>query len=412
MSLPWIPVAPLEPRSFAALRRRAIFDCNKWDPQMEDESAIAAYPLVLHDSAWRELSAAAERLAAEALAAEAELVERPELHALLGFPRAVRRALSDAHRRQSAGMARLIRFDFHFTIDGWRISEANSDVPGGLNEASGFARLFEPHYSGTRSVGDPVADYADALLARVGTGATVALAHATAYTDDRQVMTYLARALESRGARAVLVSPAHLSWNGGRASFDGTWGAGNVDAIVRFCPGEWLPQLPRRTGWHCFFAGARTPLSNPAVALLTQSKRFPLVWDALRAPLSTWRALLPETRDPRDCPWRSSEEWVLKPALGRVGEDIGMRDIVPPKEWRSITRSVRWRPHHWVAQRRFEAVPLEHEGTKTYPCVGVYTIDGRAAGAYGRLARRPLIDWRAQDIAVMRVMTSEARAIA
>ena len=35
-----------------------------------------------------------------------------------------------------------MRFDFHFTRDGWRISEVNSDVPGGLNESSGFERLM------------------------------------------------------------------------------------------------------------------------------------------------------------------------------------------------------------------------------------------------------------------------------
>ena len=413
MSLPWISVAPLGASDFATLRRRAIFDCNKWDPQMEDESAIAPHPLILHERAWRELSSASERLAAETLAAEQELAERPELHAALGFPRAVRRALGEAQRHgPSRGIARLIRFDFHFTTDGWRISEANTDVPGGLNEASGFAGLFAPWYRSAVAVGDPVADYADALLGRVEGGACIALVHATAYTDDRQVMTYLARTLASRGARAVLVSPAQLSWSEGRASLACEWAAGTVDAIVRFFPGEWLPNLAGRSGWQSFFAGARTPLSNPAVALLTQSKRFPLVWDALRTPLPTWRALLPETRDPRDCAWRESEGWVLKPALGRVGEDVGIREVIPPKEWRLLARSARWRPRQWVAQRRFVAVPLERDGTTAYPCVGVYTIDGRVAGAYGRLARRPLIDWRAQDMAVMRTVTTEARAIA
>jgi hypothetical protein len=33
--------------------------------------------------------------------------------------------------------------------------------------------------------------------------------------------------------------------------------------------------------------------------------------------------------------------------------------------------------------------------------VGVYTVNDRAVGAYGRLATRPLIDWRAQDAAVL-----------
>ena len=41
----------------------------------------------------------AEALAAEALAAEAELVHRPDLHGRLGLPRPVRRALLQAYRQ-------------------------------------------------------------------------------------------------------------------------------------------------------------------------------------------------------------------------------------------------------------------------------------------------------------------------
>ena len=58
-------------------------------------------------------------------------------------------------------------------------------------------------------------------------------------------------------------------------------------------------------------------------------------------------------------------------------------------------------PGQWVAQRKFDAVPMECDAGEMFPCVGVYTVDGRAAGAYGRVAPRPLIDWRAQDTAVM-----------
>jgi hypothetical protein len=36
-----------------------------------------------------------------------------------------------------------------------------------------------------------------------------------------------------------------------------------------------------------------------------------------------------------------------------------------------------------------------------YPCLGVYTIDGRAAGIYGRLSARPLVDYAAVDVAVL-----------
>jgi hypothetical protein len=40
-----------------------------------------------------------------------------------------------------------------------------------------------------------------------------------------------------------------------------------------------------------------------------------------------------------------------------------------------------------------------------FPCIGVYTLDGAVIGAYGRLARRPLVDHLAQDAAVLIAQT-------
>jgi hypothetical protein len=39
--------------------------------------------------------------------------------------------------------------------------------------------------------------------------------------------------------------------------------------------------------------------------------------------------------------------------------------------------------------------------SERYPSIGVYTVNGRVAGAYGRIAERPLIDARARDAAVL-----------
>jgi glutathionylspermidine synthase len=420
VSPPWYPVSRVPAQEFATIRRRAIFECCKWDPQVEDECTVADFALLLSTSAWSGLTQLAERLAAETLAAEDELSRRPELHGRLGLPRLVRRAMTDRRARGTANgersgarsrfFARLIRFDFHLTPLGWRISEANTDVPGGLNEASGYASLLAPHYPGAGGVGDPASVYAAAIAESLGIGAMVVLAHATAYTDDRQVMSYLARELERLGLRAQLASPAHLRWHRGRARIATAWAHGQVDGIVRFFPAEWLPNLPRRCGWRHFFRRSATPLSNPATALLTQSKRFPLVWDELATPVPTWRALLPETRDPRACDWRADDEWVIKPALGRVGEDVGMQGVTPPKEWKKLARQVRWHPAQWVAQRRFEAIPLVVDGDTLYPCVGVYTVDGRVAGAYGRLAHQPLINWKARDVAVLQLNGVESQS--
>lgn len=403
LALPWKPAEPVRPDVFAQVRRRAIFECCKWDPQVEDVATLAPFPLLLRREAWNEIAALAERLAAEAAAAEEELLRRPELHRALGLPWTVRRALRGARRRgASPGIARVLRFDFHWTREGWRISEANTDVPGGFNEGSGFTRLMSAHYPGSEPPGDPAGHLAEAVATSIPPGGAVALVHATAYSDDRQVMVFLAREIEARGRRAVLAAPDHLRWRDGRATVAAGWFQGEPGAVVRFFPAEWLPNLPRSCGWKHFFRGARTPVSNPASALLTQSKRFPLVWDRLETLLPTWRRLLPETCDPREVAWQKDEGWVLKPSLGRVGDGIGLAGATPEAEWKPIRKGVRRSPGWWAAQRRFEAVPFQAAGEEPcFPCVGVYTVDGRAAGAYGRAARRPLINHLAQDIAVL-----------
>jgi glutathionylspermidine synthase len=400
---PWVTVPPLSDADFVGIRRRAIFDCNKWDPQVGDVGVVARAPLVMRAAAWTEVSRLAEALAGETLSAEAELANRPDLHRRLGLPRAVRRALAGSRaRRPSVGAARLIRFDFHHTDDGWRISEANSDVPGGLNEASGFAALMAPHYPALTPTGDPAGAYAAAIVAATtATSPVIALIHATAYSDDQQMMVYLARGLASLGVRTHLASPAHVRWRRGRAYLDSAWWCGPLDAVVRFFPSDWLTILPAATGWPHFFTGGLTPVSNPATAILTQTKRFPLVWGEIDTPLPTWRRLLPETRDPRDVAWRNGEEWIVKPALGRVGEGVGVMDALETREQRAIRRSAWLWPRHWIAQRRFRTLPVDSAVGPSFPCLGVYVVNTRAVGAYGRLAPRPLIDSRASDAAVL-----------
>ena len=78
-----------------------------------------------------------------------------------------------------------------------------------------------------------------------------------------------------------------------------------------------------------------------------------------------------------------------------------MKGVVDSKELRRIGQAARWWPGAWVAQRRFDTLPVEVGGTPVFPCLGVYTLDGRVIGAYGRVASRPLIDSRAVDAAVL-----------
>lgn len=70
----------LPPEDFAEVRREMVLGGFKWDPQVGDVSTLAPFPLLLARSTWRQLCAWTEELARELIAAEAELLGRPELH--------------------------------------------------------------------------------------------------------------------------------------------------------------------------------------------------------------------------------------------------------------------------------------------------------------------------------------------
>jgi hypothetical protein len=390
----------LDPAAFAALRRRAVLEGCKWDPQVGDVDVLTPFPLVMRRSAWEKLAAQAERLAAEVLAAEAEVSRRPELLRQLGLPRALRIVLGDkTPPTPSAG--RVFRFDFHFTTEGWRISEANSDVPGGYSEASHFTALMAEHFLRLRPAGDPGGAWAGALADTAGPSGVVALLSAPGLVEDHQVIAYLAARLRERGCRAYLAKPEQIVWRNGLAQLEGSGYSGPVAVLVRFYQAEWLVRLKGSCDWRRFIRGGQTPVANPGLAAISESKRFPLLWEQLSTPLPTWRALLPETRDPRHAPWEHDDGWLLKTAMCNTGETVSMRALLGARDWRRTRRAARWFPGGWVAQRRFESVPLPTPVGPRHVCIGVYTVNGTAAGVYARLAVKPLIDCVAPDAALL-----------
>ncbi len=395
----WEVRAPLAGEAALEFRRNAIFSACKWDPQIGDQPILASFPLVISRSTWRFLAREAETLARETAQLESFLLSNPAVHRTLGLPRTVRRALSRGGD-PSAAAFRVLRFDFHPTDEGWRVSEVNSDVPGGFVEASGVAREMLPYHSDCELPGDPVDAIVAAFQSRLAPGDTVGLVHATAYTDDREAMVVLARRLTGAGLEPVLLSPANLAWRHGHAHSVAAWRQGKLAALFRFFPAEWLPNLSARCGWHHFFRGGHTPCVNPAWSVISQSKRFPLAAAKLGRWDGAWCRRQPETCDPRHPGPGDSRQWVLKPALGRIGEDIGLEGVTPEKEMRAIRRAAFWRPGRWAAQKRFRSKPLVTDGGSMHLCLGVYVIDGHAAGIYGRISDRPLIDSTAQDIAV------------
>ncbi len=396
-----IRMAPLAIDSYAQYRREVIFSCYKWDPQVGDFNTVADHAVVLSSDTAGHLARCAEGLASETAQMENVLLSRLDLCAELGIPRAIAKAMFRAGSRSGADGPRVMRFDFHPSTAGWVVSEVNSDVPGGFAEASCLPRLAARFVPGTRAMGDPVRAIGNGFSRRLPGGGRIALVHATSYTDDRQVMRCLADGLRDAGFATALVAPDHLRWSAdGRAVCLADGQSGPVAGIVRYFPVEWLRYLPRRSGWQGYFASAEPSCNHPR-ALLTQSKRLPLVWDRLPVDSDLWRSMLPETRRPGWAGLRPNDRWVFKPAFGRVGEGITIREVMSRKERRGVLMDALLAPGRWVMQKRFESRLLETAAGPRHVCVGAFTVDGHFAGFYGRMSARPRIDQHACDVPVL-----------
>ncbi len=125
----------------------AMFDCYKWDPQFLDQNTLAKHVLVLSREEAEELSELTETLDLETRTAE----EFYFIIHLYGrclhcqeklYPELKRMKNYDAKRH-----VRLTRYDFHPTKNDnsdqivWKVSEVNSDVPGGFAESSLLPKL-------------------------------------------------------------------------------------------------------------------------------------------------------------------------------------------------------------------------------------------------------------------------------
>ncbi|HYD02429.1 MAG TPA: glutathionylspermidine synthase family protein [Phycisphaerales bacterium] len=384
------------------LRRRAVFEAGKWDPQVHDGPSLAPFALRIGAEEWAALCRHAERLWAELAAIERQLVTDRRLLGALAIPRRARTAILQA--AAASPTIRFARFDFHFTSAGWRISEVNADVPGGFVESGPVTQMVADEL-GAAAPSDPAALIADAFARCAAYGGIIALVHATAYADDFQVMERFRRLLEARGIAAVPCSPDHLRWDDSGTCSTAP-DAPPVAGVLRFFPAEWLVNLPRSHAITPFFGGrARGPvLANPATALAIQSKRLGLVLDRFAAPSSTWRALTPPVRSALPSIYSRRpipDGWVLKPAMGRVGEGIVIPGVTAAADAHRSIRHARLAPGHWLLQERFESRPIAAPGGPRHACIGIYTVNGRAAGAYARVSSRPLIDAHAQDAALL-----------
>lgn len=373
---------------------------GKWDTRVDGGGVLSPQPLLMGQAAWDGLCAQTEQAARELFQFEEEISFSSRLQELVGIPRILRKFLPGCVRE--AGL-RTLRFDFHPTSEGWRLSEVNSDVPGGFIEASVLPQLFRPFQPGTLAPPDPLRTWGGRMQRELREG-HIALLHAPGYLEDVQVVLALARELGSQGFHThILQSPESLRWAGGRARLAHDR---NVDlaAVIRFYQAEWLAELPRSTGWRELFrGGGATRVLNPARAVISESKRLPLSWPYLQSDTAAWRRLLPACLDPRELGEAMRQDWVLKAAYANTGDRVHLGSELSQASWNQLLRVARKGPGGWVAQRRFETIAFPSRLGMLRPCVGIYVMAGQVTGAYVRFSRTQVTDAHALEAPLLLV---------
>ncbi len=405
-------LVPIPITEYENYRLRLMFECYKWDPRFMDNNTIAGYALIITEKEHIKLREYTEALDRETRNAEQYLNTHQKLAKPLKLTGKLIRDIKKMDNYNPSQHIRLTRYDFHPLEDEkWAVSEVNSDVPGGFAEASLMPKVaIEALSATTGEAYDKICSYSfesfgdklmNAVKNKIPKSGRVMLVHCTSYSDDRQVMQYLGDRLKHEGYEIVYGAGEHVNFRNNQAYCILDGNEGPLDAIFRFTPLEWLGDIkPRR--WHGYFNTKAVSCNHP-VAIYAQTKRFPLVWNTLEqngVDMSTWRRLLPETMEVKDVAGRDG--YIYKPAYGRVGEGISIREACTPNEYKKILKDVKKHPGKFLAQKKFNTVPLIGEnGEEYYVCIGSYAVDGLHAGYYGRISLSPRIDSRAADIPVL-----------
>ena len=384
-------------------RLNVIFDCYKWDPQFLDNNTIAKHALVITEEEYRELESLTEKLDYETRKAEEFLNKNLKLAKPLALPKKICKELKNMQNYEAEKHIRLMRYDFHPTMEEkWAVSEVNSDVPGGFAESSlmpqAALNLLDKDKFWYINFGDILTE---AISKKVKPNGTIMMVHCTSYSDDRQVMQFLGDKLKNMGFNIIYAAADHLRFENNEAYSILDGNKGKVDGIFRFTPLEWLIDMkPKR--WQGYF-NTITPSCNHPIAIFAQTKRFPLVWDLLEQngiKLDTWRELLPETLEVKEA--KNKEGYIFKPACGRVGENISIKEACVDDEYEKIIADVKKHPSEYLAQKRFNSKPLvSEEGESFHVCLGSYSVDGKHAGFYARISKTLRIDSNAADIPVL-----------
>ena len=335
-------LVPIPKEKYNEYRINLMFDAYKWDPQFLDNNTIAKYALVLTNEEHQELKELTEKLDKETRQAEEMINNNLKFSKKLKLPEKIRLEIKKMENYIPQKHIRLMRYDFHPTEgQKWHISEVNSDVPGGFAEASIMPQIAINTLNKNKYW---YIDFGDILInnikEKISPKGTIMLVHCTSYSDDRQVMQFLGDRLQKIGFNIIYGAADHIRFKNKQAYSILYGNTGKVDCIVRFTPLEWLIEIKPKH-WQGYFDTITTSCNHP-IAIFAQTKRFPLVWDILEkegAKLDTWRKMLPETIEVKDA--KGKDGYIFKPACGRVGEKISIKEACTDDEYEKIIKDVK-----------------------------------------------------------------------
>ncbi len=386
----------LSPDQFRDVCLSLSFDYCKWDLHLDGQCRLLPESIVLSRDTHKHLVQVTEAFAALMRRFEANVRRDRRLMAELGIDA----RLFPLLEADCGDTPTFSRADFFLTPDGrWVLSEFNEDVPGGFNEAAGIPALLRATDLG----GTPAGDVRRGLCDAFDHCDTVGLVFATAFSEDLQHCSVLARWLRARGHATVHASPEQLRhhWSGPRLA------GVPVQGAFRFYPAEWFGLLPNLAEWRR--ALPSLGMMNAPLRLASQSKRSFGLWRngigvhdedrrlALQycpATESFDRARLQHYRERRG-------DLVLKQAFGRMGDAVLVGALAPEARWDEALLYGMRRPRDVAMQERFLVEPLEFESGFLYPTVGVFAVNGRFAGYYSRVAPQPFITHEAFHVATV-----------
>lgn len=362
--------------AFVAGQRRVDLHPLLLSPELHRAAVVAA------ESVARLITRVAERAHDDA-AERARYGLHPEVLALAAASRA------------AGDTASLARVDLLLDEDGgWRACEINADCPGGHNEALALPRLAQD--AGFWEGIDPtrVVDALTERLAQLAAGGTVALLYATAYAEDLQVCALIRRALAQRGVRAVLAPPTAPRLRRGKLCV----GSEPVTALYRFFPTEYMEGQAN-------LGDLITAVRSGVVRTLSSfSQIFPQSKLAFARAFSQRDQLsaeeqqsldrhLPRTLDlaevAEDELLQDRAGWVVKRALGRVGDEVFVGELVAQESWPFLLKELYQRRaagEVWIAQRFVRQRPVPTPDEPRLLTLGAYLLDGAFVGYFARLS--------------------------